>query len=284
MTLDSAHAQSLAAKTPLLRQWLQSVMAVVFPSPCVLCHGELTASLAGGLCAECWSGLECWSGSLCFRCGLPLAAIVDSPRFLCADCRLREPHFDFARSYGVYAGRLRAAVLQLKFHRREILGKRLGRLLLDPWLSLESDLPSRDATLIIPVPLHRSRERERGYNQAELLARGLLGAMKKRVGIRQGRLEQRAVSRTHPTLPQSGLSLQGRSENVRKAFEVVNPELLRERDVILVDDVMTTGATASACAAALRRAGARRVVVLTLARATPQFPDVSAVSARWSAT
>jgi ComF family protein len=269
MTLASADARPISVQGPLLRQFIESVLAVVFPSPCVLCHRELTASLLGGLCGECWSGLECWSGFLCFRCGLPLA-----------DCRLREPHFDFARSYGIYGGKLRAAVLQLKFHRREVLGTRLGRLLLDPWLTLETDSAFRDAGLIIPVPLHRSRERERGYNQAELLAQGLLHAIKKRGGISEVGLDARAVMRTHATVPQSGLSLQGRSENVRNAFEVVEAGRVRERDVILVDDVMTTGATASACAAALRRAGARRVVVLTLARATPQFPDVAPVTAQ----
>jgi ComF family protein len=252
---------------------MESTLAVMFPSPCVLCHRELTASLVGGLCAECWSGLECWHGSLCFRCGLPLAASVDSPRFTCAGCRLREPRFDVARSYGVYAGKLRAAVLQLKFHRRETLGARLGRLLLDPWQSLESGSWSHNDPVIVPVPLHRARERERGYNQAELLARGLLRAMKEKGET--PKLDVRAVARTQSTLPQSGLSLRGRSENVRHAFEVLDGGRVRDLDMILVDDVMTTGATASACAAALRRAGARRVVMLTLARATPQFPDVA---------
>jgi ComF family protein len=276
MNLASPEARPPIPKAPLFRQFMECVLAVVFPCACVLCHRELAASLLGALCGECWIGLECWRGFLCFRCGLPLAGNVDSPRFTCADCRLREPHFDVARSYGVYAGKLRAAVLQLKFHRREILGPQLGRLLLDPWLSLESDSGLRNDSVIIPVPLHRSRERERGYNQAELLARGLRHAMKKKGGAAQ--LATRAVTRTHSTVPQSGLSLQRRSENVRNAFEVTDARRVHNRDAILVDDVMTTGATASACAAALLRAGARRVVVLTVARATPQFPDVAPIT------
>ena len=253
---------------------------MAFPSPCVLCHQELTGSLLGGLCAECWSGLDCWSGFVCSRCGLPLAGKVDSPKFVCAGCRLREPDFELARSYGVYAGRLRAAVLQLKFHRREQFGTRLGRLLLRPWLAVEANSGVRDACLVVPVPLHRSRERERGYNQAELLAYGFVRALKKQDGISRVKLDTRAVVRKQATVPQSGLSLQGRSENVRRVFEVARAARVREREVILVDDVMTTGATASACAAALRRAGARRVVVLTLARATPQFPDTAPVTVR----
>ena len=100
--------------------------------------------------------------------------------------------------------------------------------------------------------------------------------MKKSRGISNVHIDARAVVRKHSTVPQSGLSLQGRSENVRRASEVVGADRVRRREVILVDDVMTTGATASACAAAIRGAGARRVVVLTLARGTPQFPDVGA--------
>lgn len=278
MTLASIDAPPVPVKAHLLRQCLESVLAVVFPSPCVLCHRELTASVLGGLCSECWSGLESWSGFLCFRCGLPLAGNVDSPKFVCADCRLREPHFDFARSYGVYGGKLRAAVLQLKFHRREHLGTRLGHLLLRPFVTLDVNSLFGEAGLIIPVPLHCSRERERGYNQAELLAQGLLRAIKEREGRSQVKLASRAVLRRHSTVPQSGLNLQGRSENVRNAFEIVEAGRVRGRDVILVDDVMTTGATASACAAALKRAGARQVVLLALARATPQFPDVAPVT------
>jgi ComF family protein len=197
---------------------------------------------------------------------------------MCADCRLREPDFDLARSYGIYSGKLRAAVLQLKFHRREKLGMQLGSLLVGSWLALEANSAFRNTCVIIPVPLHRSRERERGYNQAELLARGFARTMKKRGAISQVKLATRALLRRHATVPQSGLSLQRRSENVRRAFEVTDPARMRGRDVILVDDVMTTGATASACAAALRSAGAQRVVVLALARATPQFPDTAPVT------
>jgi len=206
---------------------------------------------------------------------LPVAGNVDPQIFVCADCRLHEPHFDSARSYGVYAGKLRAAVLQLKFHGREHLGVRLGSLLLQSWRALEADYAFREACLIIPVPLHPSRERERGFNQAELVARGFIRTMRGHAGVSKIKLDARSVVRRLSTVPQSGLSLQRRSENVRRAFEVTSPRRVQGRDVILVDDVMTTGATASACAAALRGAGARRVVVLTLARATPQFPDVA---------
>lgn len=232
--------------------------------------------LFGGLCEDCWQALDAWSGPLCHRCGLPLAGLVNEPGFLCAECRRDVPHFDFARSYGVYSGKLRAAVLQLKFHHRERLGTRLGALLLGRWQALESAASALSHPLVVPVPLHRARERERGYNQAKLLAEGFLKAHRRAFGSPGTmKLDSRCVARKRPTTPQSGLSLHARSENVRGAFEVTAPDRIKDRDVILVDDVMTTGATVSACAASLKRAGARRVVVLALARATPLFPDLT---------
>ena len=126
---------------------------------------------------------------------------------------------------------------------------------------------------MVPVPLFRLRERERGFNQARLLAEGLKRGIEKRQGGRVVRLDQGLLVRTRATLPQAGLKVQARKENVRGAFAVARPEFVRGRQVVLVDDVMTTGATLSACASALKKAGAGNVFALAMARATPQFPD-----------
>lgn len=268
--------QGSSPSAPISRQFAESLLALILPASCAVCGGELTGSLSGGICADCWRALEPWNEAICSRCGLPLAARLAAADSLCAECRLERPHFDFARSYGIYTGKLRTAVLELKFHRRERLGARLGRLLVQPWRALRSTARFPESWLILPVPLHPSRERERGYNQAALLASGLDHALREGAGSGRFRLDVRALARERPTPPQSGLSVQARRENVRRVFSVTAPKRLRDQDVILVDDVMTTGATASACAAELKRSGARRVVVLTLARATPQFPDVAA--------
>ena len=193
----------------------------------------------------------------------------------CTQCRLGEYEFDWARSYGVYAGSLRAAILQLKFHRRQRLGRRLGTALAAAWAEevLDREIAESEAAVLVPVPLHPSRQRGRGFNQAEELGRGLARALIHKSG-QAPRLEIRCLRRVGATPPQSGLALRARHENVRGVFEVRSAEPLRDRLVVLVDDVMTTGATASACAKALKRAGARQVAVLTLARATPQFPDI----------
>jgi ComF family protein len=196
---------------------------------------------------------------------------VDSVDLLCGSCRQGELEFDMARSYGLYAGNLRKAILHLKFHGGEYLGRRLGALLARAWESL----PESDSAIVAPVPLHSSRRRERGFNQAELLARGLVRSLRKEE--RGLRLVAGSLRRIRATVPQVGLSVRARRENVSGVFSVCRPEDVRNRTVVVVDDVMTTGATLSACAATLKRAGASRVLALSLARATPQFPDMGAL-------
>lgn len=193
----------------------------------------------------------------------------------CGECRKSPAAFDKARSFGIYTGNLRRVILHMKFGRQERLGKRLGELLAGPWDSLP-ELRERDAPVIVPVPLHPSRQRERGFNQAELLAAGLVRALRK--GGAELRVAKGGLRRKRATPPQTGLSLAARRENLRGAFEVSHPEQIRGRSVVLIDDVMTTGATLSACARALKRAGAERVFGLTLARATPQFPDIASAA------
>lgn len=250
-----------------------SLFAVIFPTLCSLCHQEMVHAGTVDICPACWDRIESWMGAVCSQCGLPFPSdrATDSVVALCPQCREGDFEFDAARSYGLYSGVLRAVILQLKFRRRERLGRRLGGFLLPPWNSLAG--ATGDLPLLIPVPLHASRKRERGFNQAELLALGLSRKVAKNGAARGPRVETHCLFRTRPTSPQTGLSLQARKENVRNVFAVKNPERIRGRVVVLVDDVMTTGATLSACAGALKKAGALRVVGLTLARATPHFPD-----------
>jgi len=127
--------------------------------------------------------------------------------------------------------------------------------------------------LLVPVPLHRRRERVRGFNQAALLAEGLHAVLTRKSECGIPGPQMRCLLRTRATLPQTGLGFHARQENVRGAFEVAAPKDVRDRVTVLVDDVMTSGATLSACAKALKQAGASRVLALTLARATPEFPD-----------
>jgi len=194
----------------------------------------------------------------------------------CGECRADEAAFDGARSFGLYAGKLRKAVLRVKFSGDERLGMRLGELLAATWDSLPQ-AGEIDSCLIVPVPLHPSRRRERGFNQSEVLAVGLARALRRQRAEAAPRVAKDCLRRKRATPPQTGLSVAARRENLRGAFEVIKPDAIRGRTIVLVDDVMTTGATLSACARALKHAGAAQVIGLTLARATPQFPDLSRV-------
>ena len=192
----------------------------------------------------------------------------------CGACREDDPSFDRARSFGLYAGKLRQVVLRLKFAGEERLGERLGELLAPPWNLLGA--PGEfDSPLIVPVPLHPSRRRERGFNQSDLLAAGLVRALVRQSGGVAPQVAKACLRRKRATPPQTGLSVAVRRKNPRGAFEVVKPDSVQGRTIVLVDDVMTTGATLSACARALKRAGAAQVMGLTLARATPLFPDLA---------
>lgn len=229
------------------------------------------------MCSRCWSELRPWTGLECGRCGLPFASqhAQEAAAALCGPCRSEEPGFDAARSFGLYSGPLRALILEMKFRGRERLGLRLGRLLASKWPWVLENCDGR-MPVLAPVPLHPSRHRERGFNQAERIAEGLREGLRQAAPGENPRVEIRALLRIRRTPPQTGLSLAARRENVRGVFSVANPVRVRGRAVVLVDDVMTTGETLSACARVLRAAGAECVLALAVARATPQFPDGAA--------
>lgn len=262
----------LASLRPFLRQSLDGLSAAIFPTDCPLCGKPLSGAGWTRICGRCWESLEPWRGPVCSCCGIPFASSVIKPdtEHFCGPCRRKEFAFDLARSYGLYARTLRAAILELKFRRRERWAGALGGLLIHVWPSIAGRLQADP--VLVPVPLHASRQRERGFNQAELLARGFRRKLARSAGIRIPLLKTGGLRRGRPTLPQSGLGHRARLENVQHVF-AADPGQVRGRSVVLLDDVMTTGATASACALTLKRAGAFEVIVLSLARATPQFPD-----------
>jgi len=175
----------------------------------------------------------------------------------CGGCRRHPPGFTYARSAAHYGDIVREALHAFKFGGRRALAAPLGDLLAE---MERSSLPVPDPDLLVPVPLHPRRERQRGFNQASLLA-GRLG--------RAWKLPVRTdvLVRTAPTSPQTELSAAARRTNVRGAFAVRRPELVTGRHVIVVDDILTTGSTATACATCLREGGAATVGVLTVARA-----------------
>lgn len=270
----SPRLPSISDCQPLLREIADSLFSVAFPGTCSICNAEVINANGLGVCRDCWSKVEPWEGICCERCGLPIISerAAESAQVLCGACRAGDHSFDLGRVFGIYRGSLRQLILQLKFRRRERLGTKLGSFLTRP-LERLAVLAEVRSPLIVPVPLFQSRERERGFNQARLLAEGLIHQVAKSPGRTKLKVETRLLIRTRQTKPQAGLRFKARKENVKGAFAIAKPESLRGKRVILVDDVMTTGATLSACASALKKEGASKVFALALARATPQFPD-----------
>jgi ComF family protein len=174
----------------------------------------------------------------------------------CADCRSRSPHYDRARSWAFYDGSLRSALLELKYQRDLALGLAFARVLAELLASLDWSFD-----LVCVVPLARQRRLQRGYNQVELFARPLAFALRRPY-------RPRALERSRETDSQVGLGIDERWENVRRAF-AARRSLVAGKHVLLLDDVMTTGATLSSAARSLKVAGARAVNALSIARARP---------------
>lgn len=229
------------------------MLDAVLPPRCLSCGSVVAGD--GAMCPPCWGRLAFISAPHCVRCGLPFAFEV-APEALCGECARSEPVFGRARAVLHYDDSSRPLVLAFKHGDGTHAAPALGR-----WMAQAAGALLHDADLIVPVPLYRWRLFRRRYNQSALLA----GAM--------ARLADRPAAagilvRRRGTPSQGGLSRSGRIANVRGAFAIAgrHREALRDRAVLLVDDVMTTGATISECARVLRRAGAARVDVVTLAR------------------
>lgn len=235
---------------------LQGLGALLFPSVCLLCRGSLAFPLEGPLCRSCLDRFPAIREPFCPRCGLPYASPSGVAPGLCGPCRSRPRYFRRARAESPYVDDVRLCLHALKYGGRRriasILGRRAGR----SWVE-GGEL--RGASAVIPVPLSRGRRRERGYNQAELIARAV--ARESGIPLLAG-----VLRKTKERPPQAGLSASARRTNVASAYQARLPRALRGKAVLLVDDVLTTGATAEAASRALLAAGAGAVDVLTLAR------------------
>jgi len=209
------------------------------------------------------------SGPRCSTCGegFDSPVMLDRPGARCRICQRVQPPFERAVAYGSYDGRLRDLVHLLKFEQVRPAAKVLGRLLADAIAALEPSLPA-GTIAVVPVPLHVHKKSQRGFNQAELIA-GV--ALKRLSGLGKFELRADTLARVRDTGSQIGLTRHQRRQNLRGAFAVKNLLAISGRDVLLVDDVYTTGATASECARVLRRAGASRVWVATVGRTLKAF-------------
>ena len=229
----------------------KAVLDLLFPPLCIGCRAPVADA---GFCAGCWSKLAFLDGPACACCGLPFPVALDGEN-LCAACLSRPPAFDRARAILAYDENSRGAILALKHADRLELVPGFAR-----WLARSGQYLINESDVVVPVPLHRLRLWRRRYNQSAELARRL---------ARDWKLDfdPIALVRSRATASQGAMaSAKARRRNVLGAFKVPESERVAGKRVLLLDDVMTTGATAEACARALKRAGADRVHVLALAR------------------
>lgn len=245
---------------------LNSLTSVVFPADCRVCGLPLPGFSLLPVCDSCWNDLPAQSGTLCTRCGESLESPATDP--LCRICQSAPPPYEKAVAHGVYSGTLRALIHLLKYDGMEPIAKRLGALLAEQMLAIPGLPPD---LLVVPVPLFAAKQRQRGCNQAERLARSAIAVLRRRRPEMRLKLVAGALKRQRATESQAGLSPHQRRTNVRGAFFVAKPAQVAGRDLLLIDDIYTTGATARACSQAVRRAGAAHVWVVTLARAQREY-------------
>jgi ComF family protein len=280
--------------------WAERVAATLFftffPADCRICGFPLLRVSRLPVCETCLIALRPLQGSYCAVCGeaLHVPAYFDRKETdrgeadgeearrievetRCLLCQRADPPFERAVAYGSYDGELRDLIHLLKFQQVRPASAVLGRMLAETIANLEQAMPAgtlfSSKIAVIPVPLHTRKQAQRGFNQAEMIARDALKQLSrpKRFELCTG-----VLLRRRETGSQIGLTRHQRRENMRGAFAVSDPTRILNCDILLIDDVYTTGTTASECTRVLRRAGAARVWVATVAR-TLKISDVIAL-------
>jgi len=230
------------------------LLHVLLPRTCLHCLNDLPWQSRRPLCPKCESSLEKLPELHCARCGLPLKYGGAA----CYDCaRLKKTAaLDLARSAFVFNPELRSLLHAFKYSGMESLAAPLAEGMAQ---ALERFPELKEYPFVLPVPLHPAKKKERGFNQSELLAREL-------ASVKRLFLLENAAERAVKTKPQVSLSKAERAENMKGAFKITGPELVKGRKILLIDDVATTLSTLEELAAELKRNGAKGVAALTLAR------------------
>lgn len=239
-------------------RFFSPLLDILYPSFCPVCGLKNTFNL----CLSCWEKIEPFNSPLCPKCGRPFSsevAVSHSPDHLCSDCRDTRSYFDRAISVGPYEGTLAEAIHLFKYRGRKGLARPLGKIMVQ-YLSSNSSLFPTASLKIIPVPLHPKRLRQREFNQSLLLAKWVSKALAIPLILDN-------LQRIRWTRPQIELKGKERLVNVRGAFALKDHNAMEGNSFLLIDDVYTTGATVKECSNVLKKAGAKKVYVLTLARA-----------------
>ena len=251
----------------LLAGIIRQATRLLLPSDCTTCEQPLTDDPTPFFCRRCWGLIRPLQGPACPRCHRPFAspyATAHSPTHECHDCRTRAPHYSQVWAAYAYCSPLQNAIALFKYHGKVVLADALGALLAQ---ALPANL---DADLLMPIPLHPNRLRQREFNQSLLLADRIGPVLRRPVSYRN-------LVRIVDTDPQTTLPRSARLQNLHRAFALRAPGKVTGKRVLLIDDVFTTGTTANECAKVLLKAGAKDVAVLTLARSV----DAGMVPETW---
>ncbi|UCD86863.1 MAG: ComF family protein [Desulfobacterales bacterium] len=257
--------------TTLFLQGLwETSLRIIFPPKCLICHTYYAWQPSAGspasdtvsditapyFCESCREDLTPIASPFCSKCGVPFVS-REGVDHGCSECVLERRHFRKARAFGVYDGNLMQAIHLFKYGNKTSLSRPLSALARKTFFQFWEQ---NSIDLVVPVPLHMKRLRERGFNQAHLVVR-------RWVTQEDIPFDGLTLSRSRWTEPQTNLSRADRRKNIKGAFSLRHPERIKGQRILLVDDVYTTGATVNECAKVLMKAGAEFVDVLTLARA-----------------
>jgi ComF family protein len=238
----------------LKKEFWPTLLDIIFPEHCLGCGTCLAGRQPLAFCRFCMADVLCLTPPYCISCGKPFEKAAGDNHF-CGRCLVKPNQYKLARAAVKYLGPVAKAVQEFKYG-----GKTSGLAtfanLMHHYLQIN---PMPEVNIILPVPLHKKRLQQRGFNQALVLARKFFPQDRKTI-------EPLVLERHAWTLPQTGLDRTARKRNVKNAFAVSQPDKVKGKKVLLVDDVYTTGATVNECARILKKNGAKEIYVLTLAR------------------
>jgi ComF family protein len=241
----------------MLRELISSLVDIIYPKICLVCKTDLKglSSVDKLICRQCWSKIKRNIPPFCHSCGRHLES-QDFNKHICPACIKNPLYFDRAFSPCVYEGVMKELIHEFKYKNKDYLGHTLSKLMTE--FIKEYDLPMGDIDSIVPIPLHKTRLREREFNQAQVLSNYIAQEFNKD-------LRDKTLVRNRYTRTQTELETDQRLLNVRGSFSVIRKADMKGKNILLVDDVLTTGATSSEAACVLKNAGANIVFVLTLA-------------------
>ncbi|MFH0913549.1 MAG: ComF family protein [Candidatus Omnitrophota bacterium] len=239
----------------MLCKFFNALTDIVYPKTCIACKKQLkgVSCVDNLVCRDCWEKIKRNSPPFCYRCGRHLERPTKN---ICPGCVRKQLHFDRAFSPCVYEGIAKELIHTFKYQGRDYLGSTLSGLMVD--FIEEYNLPIEVLDLVVPIPLHQTRLREREFNQAQILSQHIARAFNKPMA-------HDALKRLRHTKTQTELETRERLLNVKDSFAVTDKAEIKGKNILLVDDVLTTGATSSEAAYALKKTGANIVFVLTLA-------------------